>query len=386
MLGLAVSLTAGQEKGIVLIHDWYKAQNEQIFKLGGFAGTGKSFMTKLAIENLSIKKSQVAFCALTGKASLVIAKYLDDPEYSVGTIHKLIYEVIDDYRLESTRFQLKKALLGIKLIVVDEASMVSLSILEDLKQFGINILAIGDPGQLPAVGVPSGLMDNPDHMLDEIMRQNLDNPIIYLSMLARQQKRVELGDYGTKVRVIKKSEMNIVDMVNADQVICGFNRTLHKITKDMRIQRGMLDDTPQFGDKVIITKNDWNKSVQGFNLVNGMIGYIRNEPRLITHPDTRCLGMKVWEVVFQADFLSEPFNKVLYVPESDFKFENEKIDFRIAKKINRMQYGQITTCHKAQGDQFDTTFVINESFGDEPWRWLYTAITRAQNGMTLALY
>lgn len=382
---MTITLTDGQLEGKRLITQWHKEQNDQIFRLGGFAGTGKTTLTKLAIEEMNLTHRQVAFCALTGKASLVIAKTLDDKHYNVSTVHRLVYEVIDDYYREGTRFQLKKALVGIKLIVLDEASMLNYELFEALKSFGISILAIGDPGQLPAIGTPSGVMDNLDHMLDEIMRQHEDNPIIHLSMLARQQKKIELGDYGQGVTVSKKSDMRLADMLKADQVICGFNKTIQKYTEPLRRLQGMTSPNPQFGDKVIITKNDWEKEVEGYNLVNGMIGYIRNEPRLITHPDVRCLGMKVWEVEFQADFLTVPFAKKLYVPQKDFLFEKETLDFRIDKKVNHMQFGQLTTCHKAQGDQFDDVFVINEAFGTEAWKWLYTAITRARKTLELAI-
>ena len=42
-------------------------------------------------------------------------------------------------------------------------------------------------------------------------------------------------------------------------------------------------------------------------------------------------------------------------------------------------YGYAITCHKAQGSQWDSVLVIDESrvFREHRWRWLYTAVTRA---------
>jgi exodeoxyribonuclease-5 len=50
-------------------------------------------------------------------------------------------------------------------------------------------------------------------------------------------------------------------------------------------------------------------------------------------------------------------------------------------------FGYCITCHKAQGSQWDSVMVIDESrvfgFGGNRWRWLYTAITRAAERVTV---
>ena len=53
--------------------------------------------------------------------------------------------------------------------------------------------------------------------------------------------------------------------------------------------------------------------------------------------------------------------------------------------FNAMQikFAYAVTCHKAQGGQWDAVFIDQgwlpeEMLNDEYWRWLYTAITRAQ--------
>lgn len=375
-------LTRGQEIGLKLIENWYRSQNEQIFKLAGYAGTGKSFMSRQTIKNLNLKRTEVAFCAYTGKASLVLMRYLDN-EYDSSTIHSLIYEVIDLPSGE-VAFELKKKLVGIKLIVVDEASMVSKEILDDLKSFGISILAIGDHGQLPAIGEQADLMKEPDHILDEIMRQLEGDPLIHLGMLARQQKKIDLGKYGTSAFVMSKKDMKIEDMIRADQVICGYNKTLHRITEQMRDFHGMKGLDPEFGDKVIFNRNNNKRFIEGYPIVNGMIGTIVNEPTIVKHPEAVCRGMKVWKLEIQPDFLSSIIKDV-YVPVNDFYWDKSSVEREAYPFIERMQYAQALTCHKSQGDQFDNIYVIDESFGDEPWRWLYTAITRARRGMILAI-
>lgn len=92
-------------------------------------------------------------------------------------------------------------LQDLKLIVIDEASMVDGQIMQDLKSFGIKILFIGDTGQLPPVSQNGNeeflkMFNNPDFQLTEIHRQAAENPIIKLSMLARTKQEIEPGVYG----------------------------------------------------------------------------------------------------------------------------------------------------------------------------------------------
>ena len=49
----------------------------------------------------------------------------------------------------------------------------------------------------------------------------------------------------------------------------------------------------------------------------------------------------------------------------------------------QLKFAYAVTCHKAQGGQWDAVFIDQgwlpeEMLNDEYWRWLYTAITRAQ--------
>jgi exodeoxyribonuclease-5 len=49
-------------------------------------------------------------------------------------------------------------------------------------------------------------------------------------------------------------------------------------------------------------------------------------------------------------------------------------------------YGYAITCHKAQGSEWEKVLVIEETFPfnkEEHARWLYTAITRAQDKCVL---
>ena len=53
--------------------------------------------------------------------------------------------------------------------------------------------------------------------------------------------------------------------------------------------------------------------------------------------------------------------------------------------ISRFEFAYAITCHKAQGSEFDSGVVFDESwlFGEDRHRWLYTAITRAKKRLLI---
>ena len=53
--------------------------------------------------------------------------------------------------------------------------------------------------------------------------------------------------------------------------------------------------------------------------------------------------------------------------------------------ISRFEFAYAITCHKAQGSEFDSVVVFDESwlFGEDRFRWLYTAITRAKKRLLI---
>src|SRR5699024_3653876 len=93
----------------------------------------------------------------------------------------------------------------------------------------VKIIALGDSGQLPPITGGNFLLEKPDVFLDEILRQALDNPIIYLSMLAREGKRIDYGLYGDSVQVIQRNQLDEEMFILSDQIIAGKNKTVKSL-------------------------------------------------------------------------------------------------------------------------------------------------------------
>jgi exodeoxyribonuclease-5 len=169
-------LTNQQAEALSAIGAWLKASKDggkQYLTLGGYAGTGKT--TLLAALRRVLRSNmptvKVGFVAYTGKAALVLRhKLVEDkilqPGDSISTLHGLMY-YSDSGKSESPKWR-KRESLKVDLVVVDEASMVSEEIWNDLISFGRPVLAVGDHGQLPPIGNNFNLMLEPDLKLDKI--------------------------------------------------------------------------------------------------------------------------------------------------------------------------------------------------------------------------
>ena len=411
-------LTAEQENAKNLIAEWFFNTDDQVFVLSGYAGTGKTFLIDHIVrEVLHLRAGEDAvFVSPTGKAAANLVKN----GTVAGTVHSLIYmRDEDDFEVDENgeivesrelRF-IKREKLDekIKLIVVDEASMINESMLVDILSFGRKCLFAGDGAQLPPVNGVCPLMEAPQYTLTEIVRQAADNPIIQVATLAREGRRIPYGNYGDSVCVIAKSALKARDrkrlFLKADQIVCGRNKTRAQINAEMRAYREipLANKLPTDGEKVICTLNDWEKPLDKdgkFFLVNGVIGRAKNVQSGFDD---------LAKMDFQADFLDEsitvPFDTAIFtdgeyrhlygdraVTLSDGSVVHEG-NFALLHKLRavkeepicRFEFAYAVTCHKAQGSEFDFVVVFDESwaFGEEKNRWLYTAITRAKEKLLI---
>ena len=401
-----IILNADQRQADKKITEWFFKGTKQVFVLTGYAGTGKTSLLKHTVyESLHLTGGEsAAFVTPTGKAATVLIK----KGVAACTVHRLIYQ--SQAKEEEIEVNGKKVVIerltfkrresidkDIKLIVLDEASMVSDEMLCDVLSFGVKVLLCGDNAQLPPVEGFNTYLKNPDYSLTSIVRQQEDNPIIHLSTLAREGKFVPYGNFGDKAFVLNgrrfSGEKRARLLCKADQIICGLNSTRAKINDEVRAIRGYADLLPNDGEKLICTYNNWEQFIDGemrFNLVNGIIG-TAIEP---FYDMTGGIGF----TQFKPDFLEEkcpdalPFDigifengKFRYKHGDYFAKFNEDGEAVGAFTLNRFEYGYCISCHKAQGSEVDSAIVFDESyaFREDSSRWLYTAITRAKEKLIL---
>ena len=412
-----VELTNDQQQAEKMIEEWFLNTDNQVFVLSGYAGTGKTFLITRLVNRLHLQVGvEAVFVTPTGKAASVLIQN----GMIAGTVHSLIYTRSEDdfevdengeiIRSEKITF-IKRSSIDerIKLIVVDEASMISDETVADLLSFGVKCLFCGDNAQLPPVNGNSRLLNFPLCTLTEIVRQEAENPIIALSKRAREGEYIPYGSYGENVRVIGKNVLSKAErrriFLEADQIICGRNKTRNELNEEIRWYKGISQEEklPLDGEKVICTLNDWEKPLDAegrFHLVNGVIGRVENvrmeEDFLATMQFTPDFIPNAIDVVFDALVFDQKNyahfygDRAVFLANGRVVHEKNHAVLRRVKAIreetiSRFEFAYAITCHKAQGSEFDFVVVFDESwaFGEEKNKWLYTAITRAKKKLLI---
>jgi exodeoxyribonuclease-5 len=417
-----------QAKAIQAINDWFTNRSavQPVFRVFGYAGTGKTTITRHSIAELGLDTMSrsdqtsggVLYAAFTGKAALVMTR----KGTPASTIHSLIYRVSEatpeeidrveheiatlrtqiptlppaqrafaETRLRSLelrladihkpRFVLNEQSLvrDANLIVLDEVSMVGADMASDLLAFGKPILVLGDPGQLPPIRGEGAFTDTrPDVMLTEIHRQTGESAIIRLATMAREGSPIPYGEHDAFVWKMRRSEVEPRQLLKGGQVICGRNSTRLHLNSAMKHAAGFENIHPAGkAEKIICLKNRHD-----LGLINGMF---------VEFSEVRDDG----PLAFSAEVRTEDgsripgrhrFYKGHYDDHLCYDAERMRRDHREMKGLIETIWGWAITGHKAQGSQWENVVVYDDGLGrtaEDRARWLYTAITRAERGLVL---
>ena len=375
--------------------------------IGGYAGTGKT--TLISEFRKRIKDDiAIAFVAFTGKAAFVVKQKLKDNDAifkadKISTIHKLIYR--PKYKKDKRGHRIivgwdlvPRDEFYTELIIIDEASMISKDIWENLTSYKVPIIAIGDHGQLPPVGDKFSLMTNPDLTLTQIHRQAENNPIIKLSQYVRQHGHIPFGIHDINVNQETgpssfklswnkhpncKTTFQNINFIKDDVIcLCGMNKTRAAINN--LIRHKLLHNTrqePYPNEKIICLKNDYNTKIY-----NGQISTVDFFSRHTK--DLYCLSLDFgFEDIIECLAHKYCFGRETYDGSFDM-ISNRNKDIQKALKgtsfnsVNLFDFAYCTSVHKSQGSEWDKVVLFEERSGywdDEFYkRWLYTAVTRAK--------
>lgn len=184
---------------------------DELFVLKGYAGTGKTTLLSVLVNQLSIVNRKYVLLAPTGRAAKVISNYAKQPAF---TIHKKIYYPKKE-RSSGMTFTMQANKHKNTIFIVDESSMISDqvtdatmythgSLLDDLMYYvysGVNckLIIVGDTAQLPPVGMDESPALNENKLslnyqikvdsieLTEVMRQEEDSGILFNATELREQ-------------------------------------------------------------------------------------------------------------------------------------------------------------------------------------------------------
>ncbi|MCC1497937.1 AAA family ATPase [Alcanivorax sp. 1008] len=331
-------LTNDQEELVEELNIFLDGKEDNVFLLKGYAGTGKTFITKGLTEYFRSIGRNYILAAPTGKASKVISSKTKSPAY---TIHKTIYSFKDigDYRendLEGTQTYKFYSKLAVNehsvdtVYIIDEASMVSDIyneaeffrfgsgfLLRDLLEF-INLdhndhnkklIFIGDNAQLPPVGMnTSPALDTPyllekynirpkEFELTEVVRQKADSGVMLNATMIRDAiekrifNRLDIDISPEDVEHVEYSDLleRYLDScdrkINAESIVIAHsNADVAEYNKRIREFFFPGNEEVVAGDKIMAVSNS---DAHGFFISNGDFGQVRkiykeSEERAVT--------------------------------------------------------------------------------------------------------
>ncbi|WPC04710.1 AAA family ATPase [Pseudomonas benzenivorans] len=343
------TLTSGQAELVKQIERFLGSKTESVFLLKGYAGTGKTFITKGLTEYFRAIGRNYVLAAPTGKASKVIASKTQSQAY---TLHKTIYSFDDiaEYRDEDTdgtetfKFYAQLAvncLSADTVYIVDEASMVpdiyqeaeffrfgTGYLLADFLKFvnldhndhSKKVIFIGDDAQLPPVGMNFSPALDAEYLfrhhharatcyeLSEVVRQKSESGVIANALPLRQSLQTKVFnrltmDFGypdvEKVEhqaLLQRYLESCGGKINGESIVIAHsNSDVGDYNRQIREHffPGCAEVMP--GDKVMAISNN---STYGLFISNGDFGVIRQvlgaaEKRTVTlkrkNPDTGSL-------------------------------------------------------------------------------------------------
>ncbi len=331
---------------------------------------------------------------------------------------------------------------------VGQSNFNSISLLNDLIDY-VNtgkmckLVLIGDTAQLPPVKLRiSPALDFSkltlkynkevtEIELTEVMRQQVHSGIL-MNATSLRNKISELSDIDFKFNLKEPDVIRLEDgydiqdaieeaydgeNIEDTAIIVRSNKRANQYNQQIREKiRGQESDIST-GDFIMVVKNNYfwlddysdagfiangdtceileifnRKELYGFNFAEAKI-------RMIDYPK-----QKPFEVVLLLDTLRinapslsyEDSNKLYHEVAKDYAHLKSKYKIFQSIKENKyfnalqIKFSYAITCHKSQGGQWKKVFVEKPWMPDgqniEYWRWLYTALTRAQEKVYLIGY
>ena len=320
------------------------------------------------------------------------------------------------------------------------------SLLDDLMQYvysghNCKLLLIGDSAQLPPVHLSispaldievleSNYNRKVIHIeLDEVVRQKQDSGILENATMIREHLDEGFFDsfrFSNKIfpDIVRPTDgQEIMDAISDSYSELGNEGAIILVRSNKRanlynqsIRQRILFQEAELsaGDYLMVVKNNYfwvDKASEAGFIANGDIvevleifafkdlygfRFAEVKVRMVDYPN-----MKPLETVLLLDTLTSETPSLTYEQSNalyqevmqDYVSEKSKYKKFLAVKNNKyfnalqVKFSYAITCHKSQGGQWNTVFVeqpyLAAGIDKEYLRWLYTAITRAQNKLYL---
>ena len=399
--------------------------NDIIFLLKGYAGTGKTSLISSIVKTLELLRIRSVLLAPTGRAAKVLASFTRKQAF---TIHKKIY------RQKSSKdgmgsFVLDRNLHRNTFFIVDEASMISNfqnetslfgsgKLLDDLVEYvysGIDckLMIVGDTAQLPPVGAILSPALDPESLgefgfglisceLKQVVRQSETSGVLMNATRVRLQiadnnlihPSIDCINYNDTIRL---SGEDLIDEISVAYGTCGMNETIIVVNSNKQANRYnqgirnrifFREEEISPGDMVMVVKNNYflieeDEQGPGF-IANGDIAEVRKIRKYEELYGFRFAGMTLYFPDYDFELESKVMMDVLHLDTPALPPDKSKELFQkiladyLFLKSRRKQYEAVrndpyfnalqikfayaVTCHKAQGGQWERVFIDQGMF------------------------
>ena len=316
------------------------------------------------------------------------------------------------------------------------------SLLDDLLAYVFSgercrLLLIGDTAQLPPVGndespaldinylesqfpltiatyeltevkrqaLQSGILSNATHLRELLIEDKMEYPLPLFDLHFDDTERIDPEIFEEMLYKAFDAEHS-----NDSVIVCKSNKRANLFNQAIRSRILNIEGEIATGDKLMIVKNNyfWADGHQQISFIaNGDMAEIQKithyeemygfrfadvELSFPDYPDAQNLDVKIILDTLNSNSasLSEEENmRLLQAIEADYMdIPNRRERYKAMKKnpwFNALQvkFAYALTCHKTQGGQWKNVFVdsslnLKDDVEKEDLRWLYTAVTRAQ--------
>ena len=355
--------------------------DKQLYIYSGYAGTGKTVLLARLVQLLEVLRQDYHVAVYTGQAVSV----LRDKNIGATTIHRMMYTPRE--LKDGTTIWVKREYLDFDWMIIDEFSMISKQMLEDMMSYGTKIIFFGDPFQLPPIGEDDSWLANKiDYNMTQIQRQAEGNPIIQTATKVRNKQNLTYTKQETeqgKMYVLSKTKdaKLIAELkLSVDQIISGTNKTRRIINREIRKSLGR-NGTIDSGDRLIILKN--NAEVNVYNGQQITVQDIGTPKQLEVYVPWD----KMWVTLTVVNIRTTggEIHKICLNPITQDSFNVNTIKVEKHPDLIFVDYAYCANVHKMQGSTFKSTLVYADDLywmkrnGDMYDRGLYTAITRASH-------
>ncbi|MBE7053069.1 MAG: ATP-dependent RecD-like DNA helicase [Ruminococcaceae bacterium] len=360
----------------------------------GGPGTGKTTIINTIISIMEEKGLKVALTAPTGRAAKRMSQVCQS---EAKTIHRLLGVDYTDND-EVTFCSDESNPLGYDIIIVDEMSMVDITLMQGLLKainHGARLIMVGDTNQLPSVG--------PGNVLDDIIQSGIIK-VIRLTEIFRQAEKSMIVVNAHK---INKGEMPVSNGENTDFFFASIENAQRGADYILSL---CLEKLPQKYDikaSDIQVLSPYKKGIAGINNLNNLMQEKINPPQrgkaekeysdIVFREGDKVMQIKnnydiEWQNIYTGEEGSGVFNGDvgyigsinLLLKTIDVIYDDKKVSYDF-KELDQIELAYAITVHKSQGSEFDCVII---PVYDGPYMLInrnlfYTAVTRAKNLVVL---